>query len=90
MVGITPPVENAYSVKRATNLLGIPFSQHKRDSSEPSGKGKNGDSLVGKCAFTSKLENHKQKSKITRKQICFLLFDALAFVPESVKHLVFP
>lgn len=40
-------------------------------------RGKNGDSLVRKCAFTSKIENHKLKSKITRKQICFLLFDAV-------------
>lgn len=39
MVGITPPVENAYSVKKATNLLGIPFSQHKHDSLEVAGKG---------------------------------------------------
>lgn len=89
MVGITPPVENAYSVKRATNLLGIPFSQHKCDSSEPAGKKENGDSLVRKSAFTSKIENHKTKSKITRKQTCFLLFDALAFVPNSLKHLAF-
>lgn len=89
MVGITPPVENAYSVKRATNLLGIPFSQHKCDSSEPAGKEENGDSLVRKSAFTSKIENHKIKSKITRKQTCFLLFDALAFVPNSLKYLAF-
>lgn len=81
-------MENAYSVKRATNPLGIPFSQHKRDSSEPAGKGKKWRFTSEKCTFTSKIKNHKPKSKITRKQICFLLFDALAFVPKSLKHLV--
>lgn len=32
----------------------------------------------------------QNKSRITRKQICFLLFDALAFVPKRLKHLFFP
>lgn len=61
MVGITPPVENAYSVKRATNLLGIPFSQHKRDSSEPSGKGKKWRFASGKmCIY---IETRKSQTK---------------------------
>lgn len=65
MVGITPPVENAYSVKRA-NLHGIPFSQHKRDSSDPAGKGENGYSLVRNSTVASKIPN--QKKKVTRNQ----------------------
>lgn len=52
-------------------------------------RGKNGDLLVRKCAFTPKIKNHKPKNKITRKQIYFLLFDAFAFVPKSLKHLIF-
>lgn len=66
MVGITPPVENAYTVKRATNLLGIPFSEHKRDSSEPAGKGKNGYSLVRNSALASKSPNQKGKLPETK------------------------
>jgi len=54
MVGITPPVENAYSVKRATNLLGIPFFQHKHGYSEPAGREKSRYSLVRDSALTSK------------------------------------
>lgn len=54
MVGITPPVENAYSVKRATNLLGIPFFQRKHGYSEPAGREKSRYSLVRDSALTSK------------------------------------
>jgi len=91
MVGITPPVENAYSVKRATNLLGIPFSHHKCDSSEPAGKGKNGYSLVRNSALPSKIPNQKGKFLETKLLVsslccawnCAKKFEAFGFPMKS-------
>lgn len=91
MVGITPPVENAYSVKTATNFLGIPFSQQKHDSLEAAGKGKNGYSLMRNSAFASKVPNQKGKlsetkllvSSLWRTWICATKLEAFHFPMKS-------
>lgn len=88
MVGITPPVENAYSVKRATNLLGIYFSQRKPGSSETARRGKKMDILwweIGHLHLNPqmKMESHQNPNSL------LLAFDALGFLPRSWKHLFF-
>lgn len=88
MVGITPPVENAYSVKTATNFLGIPFSQQKHDSSEAAGKRENGYSLVIKILHLQ-LKSQTKKENYPKPNFWFLLLDALGFVPRSLKHFAF-